>query len=116
MDTEGVVVESEVSQESKNLGLLLWLGTLFFGFIPGLIFYVLKKEDGYLQLQSKEALNWSITLFLAYVVAGVLTVVAVGALLFPLIGLCHFFFCILGAVATYNGRLYRAPVALRLIK
>ncbi|MFW0778568.1 MAG: DUF4870 domain-containing protein [Rickettsiales bacterium] len=104
------------SQDSKNLSLLVWIGTIFFGFIPGLIAYLLKKDDSYLLDQSKEALNWSITAGIAYFAAIMLTVIAIGALLLPLVGICHLIFCVMGAMAASKGEAFRVPFALRLVK
>jgi|GEM_PF-2009239 len=64
------VKDVTVNQESKNMALLIWIGTIFFGFIPGLIFYLVKKDDAYVMDQAKEALNWSITAAIALVVGG----------------------------------------------
>jgi uncharacterized Tic20 family protein len=113
MDIETV---GAVSQDSKNIALLTWIGTLFFGFIPGLIFYLVKKDDAYVQEQAKEALNWSITAMMGYAISFVLTFVLIGILGFMALGLCHLVFCILGAVATSNGKDFKVPFAIRLIK
>lgn len=107
---------STVSQEARNLALLAWIGTFFFGFIAGLLFYLLKNDDAYAQDQSKEALNWSITTMIGYAVAGLLSVIVIGLFLFPVIGICHLIFCIMGAVAASKGESFRAPFAIRLIK
>jgi hypothetical protein len=104
------------NQESKNMALLIWILTIFFNFIPGLIMYLVKKDDAYIQSQSKEALNWSITAFLLSILASILTFVAIGALLYPVIALCHLIFCIMGAIATSKGNDFSVPFAIRLIK
>lgn len=104
------------TQDSKTIALLVWVGTIFLGFIPGLIVYLVKKEDAYIQDQAKEALNWSITAGILYVIAFILTYVMIGALLIPVVMLCNLIFCILGAVATSSGKSFRVPFALRLIK
>ena len=52
---------NSVSQDAKNMALLVWIGSIFFGFIPSLIMYLVKKDDAYIEDQSKEALNWCIT-------------------------------------------------------
>ncbi len=104
------------NQDSKNMALLIWILTIFFGFIPGLIMYLVKKDDAYIQSQSKEALNWSITAFLLSILASVLTVIVIGAFLYPVIGICHLIFCIMGAIATSKGNDFRVPFAIRLIK
>ncbi|WP_419811338.1 DUF4870 domain-containing protein [Bacterioplanoides sp.] len=103
-------------QESKNLSLLLWIGTIFFGFIPGLVFYLLKNDDSFVLAHAKEALNWCITAIIAYAIAYALTIIVMGAFLFPIIGFCHLVFCVLGAINASKGNSYQAPFAIRLIK
>jgi len=44
---------NDASQDSKNMALILWIGSIFFGFIPGLIFYLVQKDDSYIQDQAK---------------------------------------------------------------
>ncbi|MFA7552674.1 MAG: DUF4870 domain-containing protein [Spongiibacteraceae bacterium] len=105
-----------ISQDAKNIAVIIWIGTIFFGFIPGLVFYLIYKDDDYIQDQSKEALNWSITAIIAYAIALLLTFVVIGVLLLPLVGLCHLIFCIMGAIATSNGKAFRTPFALRLLQ
>lgn len=116
MDKDIVEQSKETSQDSKNLALMIWIGTIFLGFIPGLVFYLTKKDDAYVLEQSVEALNWSITVIIAYSIAAVLTFIYIGALFFPLIGLCHLVFCLMGAFATSKGEHYKTPFALRLMK
>ena len=116
MDKDIIEPPSEISQDSKNLALILWIGTIFLGFIPGLILYLTKKDDSYVLEQAIEALNWSITVILGYCAALVLMVIFIGALLFPLIWLCHMIFCIMGALACAEGKSFRTPFALRLMK
>ena len=109
--------EGEVSStETNNIILLMWIGTFFFGFIPSLIIYLIKKDNELIQDQAKEALNWSITALLGYVIAWILMFVLIGFLVLPAVGLCHLVFCILGAVNASKGNNYRLPFNLRLIK
>ena len=121
--------ENEISQDSKNLVLLNWLGCLFFGFIPPLVLFLTQKEDAYVQQQSKEALNWSITFFLAYIGLWIVAMVLgfiLGMIFAPLAFLSmllliafaftHPVFCIIGAIKSSSGQDYRVPFNLRLIK
>jgi len=116
MSNERMPDLNEVTQDSKNMALLSWIGTFFLGFIPGLILYLIKTDDAYVQDQSKESLNWSITVMIAYAAAFILSFIAIGVVLFPVIGLCHLVFCIMGAVSTSKGNRFRVPFAIRLIK
>jgi uncharacterized Tic20 family protein len=116
MKDEIIETNGPINQDSKNLAVLIWVGTIFLGFIPGLLGYLFKNDDAFISAHSKEALNWSITAGIAYVVASILTVVFIGILLMPVIGICHFVFCILGVVAASKGESCMTPWAIRLIK
>jgi uncharacterized Tic20 family protein len=115
MENAPTVIDNP-GQESKNLALLIWIGTLFLGFIPSLIVYLVKKDDAYVQDQAKEALNWSITAIIGYVAGTILAIILIGFLVMAAVGICHLVFCIMGAVATSNGKAFRAPFAVRLLK
>lgn len=105
-----------VGQESKNMALLIWVLTLFFGFIPGLVFYLVQKDDVYILGQAKESLNWSITAILGYIVGAILMIILIGAFIMIGVGIAHLVFCIMGAVAASKGKNFRVPFAIRLIK
>lgn len=105
-----------VDQESRNLALLMWIGTIFLSFIPGLVVYLVKPDDGYLQDQSKEALNWSITAIIGYFAGALLTIILIGPLIMFAVGVVNLVFGVMGAMACSKGETYRVPWALRLIK
>jgi len=102
--------------ESRNIAVLVWIGTIFFGFVPSLIVYLIKKDDAYVLDQSKEALNWSITVLIGWFIGIITTFILIGFLVFIIVVICTLVFCILGAVAASGGKPYRVPFALRLIK
>jgi uncharacterized Tic20 family protein len=103
----------EPTQDAKNLSLLIWLGTIFFGFLPSLIVFLIKKDDAYVLDQSREALNWSIT---AILITVILCITIVGLFVVWLVPIINFIFGVLGVVATSSGKPFRVPFALRLIK
>lgn len=113
---ETVIAPDSVDQESRNMALLIWIGTIFFGFIPGLIFYLIKKDNPYILDQAKEALNWSITSLIAWVAGTILAFILIGFLVYFAVAICHLIFCVMGAVKCSEGKEYRVPFALRLIK
>ncbi len=106
----------EANQESRNLALLMWIGTIFLSFIPGLLAYLLKTDDSYLQDQAKEALNWSITAVIGYFAGALLTIILIGPLIMFAVGVVNLIFGVMGAIACSKGETYRVPWALRLIK
>ncbi len=110
------VLGQDVSQDTKNIGLLMWLGTIFFSFIPSLVIYLIKTDDPYLADQSKEALNWSITVFIGSLIGGVLCIILIGFLVLFAIAVLNLVFCILGVIGASSGKTFRVPFAIRLIK
>jgi len=108
-------ITSEVSSNDKNLAVLTHLGGILFSFIPSLIVWLLKKDNPYVSDQAREALNFQITLLIAWVVSYILMFILIGFLLMAVIWLANIILCILAAVATSKGETYRYPFTLRLI-
>ena len=105
------------SQDSRNIAVLVWIGTIFFWFVPGLLAYLLKRDDAYVVDQSMEALNWSITAALTMLIGRwVLSLIFLGWLAYAVVSIAHVVLCVLGAIAATNGQRYRVPFALRLIR
>ncbi|MDR3410920.1 MAG: DUF4870 domain-containing protein [Formivibrio sp.] len=102
--------------DEKTIATLVWVGTIFFGFIPSLIVFLIRKDDEFLLEHCKEALNWSITTAIGWLCGVVLSFMLIGFLVFPVIILCNLIFCIMGAIKASNQQLFRVPVCLRLIK
>ena len=96
--------------------MLVWVLSIFFGFIPPLIFFLVKKDDEYVLDQSKEALNWSITAIIGYVISFILMFILIGVFLFFALSIINLVFCIMGAIAASSGKPFRVPFAIRLIK
>jgi uncharacterized Tic20 family protein len=104
------------SQDERNLAMLSHLLGIFFHFLGPLIIWLIKKDDSkYVEQEAREALNFQITVIIAYAVASLLVFLLIGFLLFPLIWCLNALFCILGAVAASKGQSYRYPFAIRLL-
>ena len=110
---------------SALLGGLLtsgWGGSFGF-FIGPLVIWLMKKDTmPFVDDQGKEALNFSITVSIAFVALMIMTVLTlgIGALLtIPLmlaIGIASLVFVIIAAIKSHEGVRYRYPVSLRLVK
>ncbi|WP_439565699.1 DUF4870 domain-containing protein [Microcella sp.] len=96
------------------------------GFLPSLIIWLVFKDRGsFTNTEAKEALNFQITVTIAYIALNILGVI-IGAVTFGLGGLITFLvplvwiaaviFSILGFVKAKDGINYRYPVSIRLIK
>ena len=74
------------NNDDKNIATVTHLGGTVFSFIPALIVWVIKKDDSaYLADQSKEALNFQITMLIAQLIAGILVWILIGFVLIPIV-------------------------------
>jgi hypothetical protein len=104
------------SESGKTTAIIVWVLTIFFSFIPGLIFYLVKKDDAFVLGHAKEALNWSITAIIAYVVISIVaSFIGFVAYLGTVVWLCTLAFCVLGAISASKEQSYETPFGLRLI-
>jgi len=108
-------------QEDRTIALITHLSGIVAGFIVPLIMWLINKDKAdkpWLIDQTKEALNFQITIAIAYVAAIILTTITFGLLFFlpMLVWVANLVFCILAAVKVNTGETYRYPFALRLIK
>jgi uncharacterized Tic20 family protein len=104
-------------QEDRVVALLTHLGGIFFGFIPSLIVWLIKKDDSpFVATHAKEALNFQITMLIAFAVAYILVLVLIGIFLIWVLAVANLVLCIVAGVKAYSGESYRYPFALRLIR
>lgn len=107
---------TDAAANDRNIAVLTHLGGIFFSFVPGLIVWLLKKDDSvFIGEQAREALNFQITVLIGYMLAWVLAFLLVGFLLLPLIYLANLLLCLVAAVKVSKGEEYRYPLSLRLI-
>ena len=95
-----------------------WLSILI-SFIGPLIIWLTKGEqDKFVKDHAVEALNFNITLIIGYVISWILMAVTFGLLFFlpTLVWIVGLIFQIQGAIAANNGKTYKYPFALRLVK
>ncbi|MFC6355801.1 DUF4870 domain-containing protein [Luethyella okanaganae] len=87
------------------------------GFLPSLIIWLVFKDRGqFTNAQAKEALNFQITILIAYVVGWILTFVLIGVFVYLAAWIVSVIFSIMGFLKAKDGQPYRYPFALRLIK
>lgn len=107
---------SDISANEKNVVVLTHLAGILFSFLPALIVWLLKKDDSaYIGEQAREALNFQITLLIAYVISYILIFILIGFLLMFAVWVANIVLSIIAAIAASKGENYRYPFALRLI-
>lgn len=105
--------------EERTWAVLAHLLGLVAGFLAPLVVWLMFRGRGpYLEDQAKEALNFQITLILAYVVGGILTIVTLGIgspiLLVIVVG--QLVFQLLAGFAASRYEWYRYPVSIRFVR
>lgn len=104
------------SADEKNIAVLTHLAGTVFSIFPSLIVWLLKRDDSaYIGDQARDALNFQITVLIAYAVSSVLMVILVGFVLMGLVWLGNILFSIVAAIAASKGEYYRYPFTLRLL-
>lgn len=92
--------------DPKVAALLAWL--LFP--VSSLIFVLIEKEDKFVRFHAYQSLLVWIAVFIAYIISSALTVLLIGLLLVPLVGLASLVIWILGMVKAYQGEMWKLPV------
>jgi len=114
----------QVSKEEQNWAMFCHLAALSGFVIPlgnvlgPLVMWLIKKDTMPLVDQhGKEALNFQITVLIAFVVSALLTVILIGFVLMFVVGIGALVLTIIAAVKISNGQFdYKYPFAIRLIK
>lgn len=100
-----------------TMGMLCHLLGIFTGFLGPLIIWSVKKdEDPFVAHNGVEALNFHITLAIAYVVSFVLMLILIGFLMFFVIYILSLIWMIQGSIAANRGEYYLYPMNIRFIK
>lgn len=110
--------EPIASSNDRNLAMLTHLSGLLFYFIVPLIVWLIHKDrpdKAYLTGEAKEALNFQITMTLAWIACAILQIILIGFLLMGVLWFVNLIFCIIAAVKVSSDGHYRYPFALRLI-
>ena len=86
------------------------------GFLgPLIIMFTAGNASPYVRREAVEALNFQITIAIAWFASAILTFVGIGLVLTPIVGILGFVFAIIGAVKVNGGETYTYPFALRLV-
>jgi uncharacterized Tic20 family protein len=105
------------TSDEKTLALLSHVLTFFFPILAPLIIYLVKKEESsFVAYHAKESLNFQITLCIFAIIFCILIIVIIGIFLLWIEGLAATVLIIVATIRASEGKLYRYPFTLRLIK
>jgi uncharacterized Tic20 family protein len=90
------------------------------GFLPSLIIWLVYKDRGpFVTSEARKALNFQITVILAWIVIAVLTTAflhAVGSLLYLALWVADIIFSVQGFQSAQKGQPFKYPLSLELVK
>ena len=99
------------------MAMLAHLLGIFTFFVGALIIWLIKKDDDpFIDDQGKEALNFQITVGIIYVIGVVAWCLVIPPLIASATWIAAIVFSIIAAIKASEGKSYRYPFTLRLIK
>lgn len=99
--------------DEKLWATLVHLGGLFFGFLAPLIGYLILKDRGpFVRAHTATALNFQLTLLIAYVVGSILAIAIIGIFILIAAYVLNIVFCIIAAVKANRGEWYKYPLTI----
>ncbi|WP_144796555.1 DUF4870 domain-containing protein [Halorubrum depositum] len=110
MSSQEDVSAGETVDGDTTLAALSHASALVASFLGPLLFLVLADDDDELvKRNAKNSLNFQIVVLVAMIVSGLLTVVLVGFLLLPLIGLIDLVLVLMATLKANEGQVYSYP-------
>lgn len=103
----------DVAKDQRDIAAVMWLASLIFLMIPGMLVLLNHNASPYLKQQAREALNWTSTFVLGSIACTLLTLIFIGGPLQILLGVAHLVFCLMGANAARSGNAFRVPMTWR---
>ncbi len=106
-----------VTKDETTMATLLHVLVIFTGFVGPLIIWLIKKDESpFIDRHGKAALNFSITLTIAYFVSAILILVLIGLLLILVLLVVGIVLPIIAAMAANKGQEYDYPLTIKFIK
>ncbi len=111
------LVGRPLTSDETLWSMLSHIGGIVLGFIAPLIVMLTKgNESPYTRYHAVEALNFQITIAIAWVATFILSFLIIGIIFVPVVIIANIAFCIIAGLAANKGETYRYPVTIRLVK
>lgn len=103
--------------DEKMWSTLVHVGGILFQFLPALIgFLVLKDRGPFVRMHTATALNFQLTLVIAYFVGALLSIVLIGIFIMLAAWVLNIVFSIIAAIRANSGQPYEYPLTIRFIR
>ncbi|MFM2361884.1 MAG: DUF4870 domain-containing protein [Sphingobacteriales bacterium] len=105
------------TQDEKTMGMLSHLLAIIFPILAPLIIYLVKKDESdFVKKNAAESLNFQITSIIVWIVGFITMIILVGFLILALWGLVSLILIVVATIRSSEGKIYRYPINIRLIK
>lgn len=102
--------------DEKLWATLVHVGGIFFSFIPALVGYLILKDRGpFVRAHTATALNFQITLAIAYIVGSILSIIIIGFVIIAAAYVANIIFSIIAAVRANQGQWYSYPLTIKFV-
>ncbi|GAB3129964.1 DUF4870 domain-containing protein [Glaciibacter psychrotolerans] len=102
--------------DEKLWATLIHIGGILFGFLPALIGYLILRDRGpFIREHTATALNFQITLLIAYVIGWVTAFLLIGFLILLAAWVLSIVFGIMAALAANAGKPYVYPLTIKFV-
>ncbi len=103
--------------DEKTMAILSHILTVFFPLVAPLLIYLVKKdESAFVADHAKESLNFQITVAIIAFIGVLLMILLVGFLILAALGIVTLILVIVASIKASEGKYYRYPFCIRLIK
>ena len=107
------MIETSPSANDKIAAMAVHVAGIFFWFVPSLIVYFAVSGNPWLKEQARNALNFQLTMLIAFIIGIVLSFIGIG---FWAVEVIVVVFSILAAVKANQGETYKYPLTIELVK
>ena len=102
--------------DEKLWATLIHIAGILFGFLPALIGYLVLKDRGpFIREHAATALNFQLTILIAYAIGGITSLILVGLILLAAAWVATIVFGIMAAMAANAGRTYVYPLSIKFV-
>jgi uncharacterized protein len=110
------MIDSSPTQSDRIAAMAVHVAGIFFSFFPALIVYLAVTDNPWLKEQSRNALNFQLTLIIGWVIGILTSFIGIGVLLIWAVEVGNFIFSIVAALRVNGSDTYRYPATIELVK
>ncbi len=110
---------SIIKQDRANriIAMISHLISLFSAPLGALVIWlIMRNENSFVEEHSRNSFNWQISLVIYSIISGFLCLILVGYLMLALLAIWNVIAIILASIAAYDGKPYKYPFTINLLK